>query len=53
MYIQVPDVGGYLGKEGDRITLGVMQFLNTKIAVPPHKTDRLLRTHSIETFTYV
>ena len=38
MYIQVPDVRGYLGKEGDRIVFGAMSVF--KCEGPPH-TDRL------------
>ena len=41
MYIQVPDVGGYLGKEGDRIMFGAMWFLNVKIAISAPYVDRL------------
>lgn len=40
MYIQVPDVGGYLGKEGDRIMFGAMWFLNVKIAISAPYADR-------------
>ena len=38
MYIQVPDVRGYLGKEGDRIVFGAMSVF--KCEGSPH-TDRL------------
>ena len=39
MYIQVLDVRGYLGKEGDRIVFGAMSVFKCEGSPPPILTD--------------